>query len=418
VAKLTCSISECPGDRYARGWCRAHYARWQRHGDPLAGRVRRGLTVDERFWRLVDQSAGPEGCWLWKGWIYERTGYGGFNPGDGESILAHRYAWEREHGPTPDGQVLVRRCPTRSCVNPAHREPGTQRDANPPTGRASRRRPERRKLTLLQRFEEKVDRRGPDECWDWTAAQHDFGYGVLRVAGKNMLAHRLSYELRHGQLQDEMVIRHSCDNPACVNPAHLLVGTHAENMADMAARGRANGGGHHPRRPRRERMRNPDRVAGFWEKVNFDGPVPAIAPELGRCWIWIGAADGKGYGILTWNGIGARATKVAYELEIGPVPEGAHMLHACDTPACVRPSHLRPGSHNENVADKVAKGRQTRGIAVNTAKLTEDHVRAIRAAYDQAEVKYGVVKALAAQYGVQVLAIHRIVARTTWKHLL
>jgi hypothetical protein len=125
----------------------------------------------------------------------------------------------------------------------------------------------------------------------------------------------------------------------------------------------------------------------------------------------------RGYGLLTWNARNATAHKIAYELEVGAIPKGKHLLHLCDTPSCVRPDHLQPGSHDDNVADKAAKGRQARGADIRKSSLTDQNVLRIRAIYDTAENRYGLVKQLAAEYGLQVLAVHRIVARKTWRHL-
>jgi hypothetical protein len=98
-----------------------------------------------------------------------------------------------------------------------------------------------RKLTLADRFWSKVDRRGADECWPWTAALNEHGYGVMRPGGQRsgptIKAHRVSLMLAGVDI-DGLVIRHSCDNPPCVNPAHLSVGTKADNSADMVSRDR------------------------------------------------------------------------------------------------------------------------------------------------------------------------------------
>lgn len=84
-----------------------------------------------------------------------------------------------------------------------------------------------------------VDKSGPRGCWLWTGRTRDDGYGTLTWDGvHNRRAHRVAYQLAIGPLRDEDVLRHSCDNPPCVNPAHLQPGTHADNIDDMWRRDR------------------------------------------------------------------------------------------------------------------------------------------------------------------------------------
>jgi len=92
----------------------------------------------------------------------------------------------------------------------------------------------------VDKFFARVDVRGDDECWPWKLAPDSGGYGKMYVNGTMMRAHVLSFTIHNGPVPRSLVVRHTCDNPICVNPSHLLLGTNRDNSYDMLERGRQN----------------------------------------------------------------------------------------------------------------------------------------------------------------------------------
>jgi hypothetical protein len=161
------------------------------------------------------------------------------------------------------------------------------------------------------------------------------------------------------------------------------------------------------------------RLSGrFWTKVDREGPVPAHCPELGNCWVWTGAITRSGYGKFSvarkaWE----RAHVVSRVLVHGPVAGGHFVLHHCDNPACVRPSHLFTGTAKDNAQDMIKKGRwgypAARGERNAGAKVTGEQVIAIRERFAAGELR----EVLAAEYGITPDSIGDIVSGRSWRHV-
>ena len=132
------------------------------------------------------------------------------------------------------------------------------------------------------------------------------------------------------------------------------------------------------------------------------------------CWDWIASRNREGYGKFKVTGKDIRAHRFSYELHRGGIPKGDHVLHTCDNPSCVNPAHLFLGRDKENIADKVAKGRQARGEKQHLAVLTAEDVREIRNLYatgDYSQRQIGEI------YGAAQNTISHIVLRQTWMHV-
>ena len=90
----------------------------------------------------------------------------------------------------------------------------------------------------------------------------------------------------------------------------------------------------------------------FWDQIEVDGD----------CWVWLGYTTDAGYGRFYTRRVQVYTHRFSWTIHNGPIPDGRHVLHKCDNPPCVKPDHLFLGTNEDNIADKIAKGRQPKGF--------------------------------------------------------
>lgn len=219
--------------------------------------------------------------------------------------------------------------------------------------------------SLKERFERHYERRGLDECWLWTGKSVVDGYGTISIGGrrsKKMLAHRVAYELANGPIEYQSgyhgaVVRHTCDNAACVNPKHLVLGTQADNVKDMMDRGRF--------------------------------AVPNLRGE------------DHGNARFTEENIRYIKSSLKSDIELGAE-------FGCDRNVIYG---IRAGKSWTHVDVEVAIKRHTNsGSGHHSSRLTDDDIRYIR---NCSETSFE----LAAKFSMNYNSINKIRARTTWKHV-
>lgn len=145
-------------------------------------------------------------------------------------------------------------------------------------------------------------------------------------------------------------------------------------------------------------------VERFWSYVE----------KTDNCWIWKGFRYKKNYGGFRLDNKHIKAHRYSYFLHYGYIDDHSFILHSCDNPLCVRPDHLRLGTHKENMQDMVNRNRQAKGSFVGTSKLNEEQVKLIK---KELQNPYrGICQILANKYNVTYQTIYAIYKNQTWKH--
>lgn len=134
---------------------------------------------------------------------------------------------------------------------------------------------------------------------------------------------------------------------------------------------------------------------------------------MSACQLWTGAPTSHGYGRTTINGREEKAHRLAYQMHVGPIPEGLCVLHRCDNRMCVNPDHLFVGTKRDNARDAQAKGRNSRGERHGRSKLTEANVKAIRGRLAEGFS----LSAVAAEFGVSKANVGHIRTGRLWTWL-
>jgi hypothetical protein len=229
--------------------------------------------------------------------------------------------------------------------------------------------------TLQERFETKIVK--TDRCWIWTATKNNMGYGMLSVSpavGKR-LAHRISYEMHVGPIPDGLCVLHECDNPACVNPKHLFLGTKRDNVADMDTKGR--------------------RVVG----INPDNKPPTLRADAHP---------------------GAKLTSTLVKRLRERHAEGealCALARECGINKSAMRSALRgktwPEAGGPLAARQANKFETYKGEVHANSKLSEQTIKEARQRYSNGEPGY----LLAREYGVSGTVMYDALYGRTWKHV-
>lgn len=188
----------------------------EKHHETTADKLKRYSKLDPDtgclIWLKGKGTGGRGMIWMGK----KRTRY------------AHIIAWECVYGPRPEGFTLHRTCGNRLCINVQHMVlfKSSVEDSESAIERQ------------LNRLKRKMIINSVTQCWEWQGAKTPKGYGVLQDGVYTAYAHRMMWECLYGKI-NELHVLHKCDNPCCINPEHLFLGTNTDNMWDKINKNRA-----------------------------------------------------------------------------------------------------------------------------------------------------------------------------------
>ncbi len=294
----SCLVNGCEKKILARGYCRSHYYRYHRYGDPLGAPIRNDFCVVEEDGEVCGLvTHAKQMCYM------------------------HYELW-KNHGH-----------PLRRIRKPQY----NKRKRDMPKREFVQWLKKQRRLALVDE--------SLGKCWEWTRTTNAQGYGCVSHKGRMVLVHRLMKEIELGYtLLPKVVVCHLCHNPLCYNPAHLALGDKKINKHDDKVAGK------------KSQRRIGDRPAKMsptetlvWLKAQ--GQEVLHVTELGPCLEWTGALS-SGYGTTSWRGTNMLVHRLIVELESGEtLLPGFVVRHLCHNPKCYNPKHLAIGDRKQNSRD-------------------------------------------------------------------
>lgn len=237
-------------------------------------------------------------------------------------------------------------------------------------------------------------------CWEWIGRREQYtGYARVKLKGKKISIHRLAYELWKGPIPEGLFVCHSCDNRICINPEHLWLGTHQDNMDDMVKKGRQytpkgdeNGARLYPERLSRGHLHSE-----IMKRVAARGQLHGLVKHPGK------ASRGKTHSLILKRVASRGDSHYSRKNPEKLVRGDKHWTRK-------HPEDLKRGNNHYSCMypEKVAKGLQ-----LPQSKLNEEKVRYIRMWYAEGFSQAKIAKA----FGISQTVVGDVVRRKSWKHI-
>ena len=277
----------------------------------------------------------------------------------------------------------------------------------------------------IARFWSKVNIEGDDDCWPWKSGLYWDGYGQFGIGKKKVRAHRVSYIINIGEIPESLFVLHKCDNPSCVNPKHLWIGTQLDNMQDMKNKGRSTYGDTANSKLSEEEVLCILKMASDTDMTDKQiadiyGVDRITINDIltGRRWEYLGVR--KTFKGRRRKGEKHRGAKITDKeaLDIYRLRENEDLtarivaeMYGVSVDVIYSIWLARKWKHLG--ISRSAKRRYRRGEDVAKAKLNSDKVISIRKLFDSGQTRTAIAEGL----GVHISTVGRVISGKTWKHI-